>query len=314
MLPGRVLLLRNPRARGAPSEAALHAAALPLVARGWHLDLHSTTGPGEASGIAAQAAVAGYDVVVAVGGDGTVHEVLQGLAGTATALGTVPAGTVNVWAKESAAPRGAGRALAFLPRARAARIDVGRVTFGDGSSRRFLLMCGVGLDAGVVRLVGAGGPGKRLLGSAWYAAAGLAYAIRAAPVRTAIEVGGERFERELFLAVVGNTRRYGGIASLTDAALADDGLLDVAAFSGRSLGDRVRLVARGLRGGLERRTGGGIDYTRGAEVRMTSERPLAVQADGEYVGETPVTISVEPRALTVLLAPEPNPLLTGEVD
>ena len=76
----------------------------------------------------------------------------------------------------------------------------------------------------------------------------------------------------------------------------------------------MRLVARGLRGGLERRTGGGIDYTRGVEVRIMSERPLAVQADGEFIGETPVTITVEPHALTVLLAPEPNPLLSGEVD
>ena len=49
-------------------------------------------------------------------------------------------------------------------------------------------------------------------------------------------------------------------------------------------------------------------------MRIAPERTLPVQADGEYVGETPVTITVEPRALTVLLAPEPNPLLSGEVD
>ena len=69
-----------------------------------------------------------------------------------------------------------------------------------------------------------------------------------------------------------------------------------------------------LRGGLDRHVGGGVDYTRGVEVRIEPERPLSVQADGEYVGETPVTITVEPRALTVLLAPGPNPLLSGEVD
>ena len=314
MLPGRVLLLRNPKSRRAPPEAALREAADPLVARGWLVDIESTTGPGDATRIAAAAAASGYDAVVAAGGDGTVHEVMQGLAGTSTALGVVPAGTANVWAQEAGVPGGAARALAFLARARTARIDVGRVSFEDGTSRRFLLMCSVGLDAEVVRRVGAGGAPKRLAGGAVYAATGLAVLARAAPTRTAIEVDGRRTERDLYLAVVGNTRLYGGLARITGAALADDGALDVCAFSGGGLAGRLGLVARALRGGLDRRTGGGIDYTRGAEVRIAPERPLPVQADGEYIGETPVTVTVEPRALTVLLAPEPNPLLSGEVD
>ena len=123
MLPGRVLLLRNPRARRAPSERKLHAAAEPLVARGWHVDVASTTGPGEATRIASTAAASGYHAVVAVGGDGTVHEVVQGLAGTSTALGVVPAGTANVWAHEAGAPAGAGRAPALPARPPAAPIQ-----------------------------------------------------------------------------------------------------------------------------------------------------------------------------------------------
>ncbi len=314
MLPGRVLLLRNPRARRAPSEPKLHAAAEPLVARGWHVDVTSTTGPGEATRIASTAAASGYHAVFAVGGDGTVHEVVQGLAGTETALGVVPAGTANIWAHEAGVPRDAARALAFLACARAARIDVGRVTFADGTTQRFLLMCSVGLDAEVVRRVGGGGVLKRLLGGVVYGATGLAALARATPTRTAIDVDGHRAERDLYLAVVGNTRLYGGLARITGAALADDGALDVCSFSGHGLRDRLALVVRALRGGLDHRAGGGIDYTRGVEVRIAPERPLPVQADGEYIGETPVTITVEPRALTVLLAPEPNPLLSGEVD
>ena len=314
MPPRRVLLLRNPRARRAPSEAALRAAAAPLVEGGWHIDVRSTAGPGDASRIAADAAAEGLDAVVAVGGDGTVHEAVQGLAGTATALGVVPAGTANVWARESGAPRGVRRALAFLARARAARIDVGRATFPDGTSRRFLLMCGVGLDAEVVRRIGAGGAAKRLVGPAWYAAMALAVGARTRPARAVIEIDGAPIERDLHLAVIGNTRLYAGFAHLTGDALADDGALDVAAFSGGGLADRVRLAARALRGGLARRAGGGIDYARGAEVRIASEPPLPVQADGELLGETPVTLTVEPRALTVLLAPEPNVLLSGETE
>ena len=73
----------------------------------------------------------------------------------------------------------------------------------------------------------------------------------------------------------------------------------------------LRLTARGLRGGLQTRAGDGIDYLRGADVRIEPERPLAVQADGEYIGETPLRLGVAPRALSVLLARGPNPLLSG---
>lgn len=313
MVPGTVLLLLNPIARRAPSEDALRKAAGPLVERRWHVDVESTTGPGDATRIAAEAVARGYNAVIAVGGDGTAHEVVQALAGTTTALGVVPAGTANVWAKEAGVPRGARRALSSLLRARTARVDVGRASFEDGTSLRFLLMCSAGLDADVMRRV-AGSARKRFMGRAAYAASGLTRLVRANPVRTAVEVDEARGEHDLYLAVAGNTRGYGGIASLTNAALADDGALDIVTFSGRRLAGRFALAARALRGGLDRRASGGIEYGRGAVVRIAPERPLAVQADGEYIGETPVTVTIEPRALTVLLAPEPNPLLTGEVE
>ena len=313
MVPGSVLLLRNPRARRAPSEDALLRAAETLIERRWRVDIESTSGPGDATRIAAEAVARGYNAVIAVGGDGTVHEAVQALAGTSTALGAVPAGTANVWAEEAGVPRGARRALTSLLRARTARIDVGRATFEDGSSRCFLLMCSAGMDAEVMRRV-AGSARKRLMGRAAYAASGLARLVRANPARTAVEVDGALAEHDLYLAVAGNTRGYGGIAHLTSAALADDGALDVVTFSGRGFMGRVPLVARALRGGLHHRARGGIGYGRGSRVRIAPERPLPVQADGEYIGETPITITVEPRALTVLLAPEPNPLLTGEMD
>lgn len=313
MVPGTVLLLLNPNARRAPSEEALRKAAEPLVERRWHVDIESTSGPGDATRIAAGAAARGYNAVIAVGGDGTAHEAVQALAGTTTALGVVPAGTANVWAKEAGVPRGARRALSFLLRARTARMDVGHASFEDGSHRRFLLMCSAGLDAEVMRRV-AGGMRKRLMGRVAYAASGLARLARTQPVGTSVEVDGARKEHELYLAVVGNTRGYGGFARLTNAALADDGALDIVTFSGCRLAGRFALATRALRGGLDRRAHGGIEYGRGAVVRIAPERPLPVQADGEYIGETPVTITVEPRALTVLLAPEPNPLLTTEVE
>ena len=71
----------------------------------------------------------------------------------------------------------------------------------------------------------------------------------------------------------------------------------------------ARAFGRGLRGALPSRAGGSADYLRGARIRIEPETPLAVQADGEYLGETPLTLSVEPRALDVLVAPRPHALL-----
>ena len=306
-----MLVVRNPAARRAPSEAALRSALVPLRAAGATIELLSTTAPGHARELAAAAARDGIEVVVAVGGDGTVHEVANGLAGSETALAAVRAGTANVWAKEAGIPSGVERALAWIAEARRARIDLGRAEVAGGSERYFLLMCSAGLDAEIVRRVGEGGRRKRWLGRAWYALLGLERGLRAPSVAARIGVDGEAIERPLLFAVAGNTRLYGGLVRLTGAARADDGLLDLVAFSGGGLPARLRLTARGLRGGLQTRAGDGIDYLRGADVRIEPERPLAVQADGEYIGETPLRLGVAPRALSVLLARGPNPLLSG---
>ena len=134
-------------------------------------------------------------------------------------------------------------------------------------------------------------------------------------MQTRLSVDGAALERRLLFAVAANTRLYGGFLRLASDARADDGLLDLAAFSGSGPATRLRLAARALRGGLRgdlhERAGGGIDYLRGATIEIEPERPLAVQADGEYLGETPLRLSVAPRALDVLIARGPTPLLAG---
>ena len=312
-----LLIVHNPAAGRAPAERALIEAAAPLRAAGAEVELRPTAGPGHARELAAAAARGGVDAVVAAGGDGTIHEVANGLAGSGAALAAVRGGTANVWAREAGAPRDPARALRLLATARRVRIDLGVAEPAGGpaggGARRFLLMCSAGLDAETVRRVGEGGRAKRWFGRAWYALAGAERALRAPAVRARIRAGETAIERPLLLAVAGNTRLYGGVARLTGAARADDGLLDLAAFSARGPLGRLRTVARGLRGGLRGdlavRAGGGIDYLRAARIRIEPDRPLAVQADGEYLGETPLALGVEPRALDVLIAPGPNPLL-----
>ena len=120
MLPRSLLIVRNPRARRAPSEAALREAAAPLRAKGVAIELRSTSAPGHAREIAAEAARDGVDLLVAAGGDGTIHEAINGLAGSDTALSAIPSGTANVWAREVGIPRGAARSRGSRTRAASA--------------------------------------------------------------------------------------------------------------------------------------------------------------------------------------------------
>ena len=245
-------------------------------------------------------------VVVACGGDGTVREVANGLVGTETALGVIPAGTANVWAKEARLPRHAETAFQLLPRLRAVKVDTGVL-----NGEHFLLMCSVGFDAATVRDLDAS-QSKRLFGRYVFALKGVVEAVTAEPVRARITGDGETLERELLMAVAGNTRLYGGVLHLTRGARMDDGLLDLALFSGGSLGRKLALTARAVRGQLEGDASSGVsglDYARGSTVRIETERPMPVQADGEYIGETPIELGVARQSLRVLMAPQPNALL-----
>jgi diacylglycerol kinase (ATP) len=308
--PRTLLVIRNPGARRAGDEDQLWAATEPLRALGWQVEMQTTTAPGSATALAAAAAERGVEVVAACGGDGTLHEIVNGLAQSETALAVIPTGTANVWAREASVPRDLGRAFRLVSLGRRERVDLG-VVEGTFGRRYFLLMCGIGLDAEVVRRVGQGSRGKRRLGRTWYGLLGAGAVLRAHATDAILAFDGEMLRRPLLQAVAGNTQLYGGVMRLTSDARIDDGLLDFCTFSGKGRMRQVGLAARALRGQLHRRPAKGIDYFRRECIEVRTERPLPVQADGEYIGETPVTLSVAPRSLTVLLAPRPN-VLFGE--
>ncbi len=316
------LIIRNPKARRARPGAELLAAAQPLRDLGWEIDLETTAGAGEATAIARQAAEHGVSVVVAAGGDGTVLEVANGLAGgpagARPALAVVPGGTANVWAIEAGIPHDPLAALMLLERGRRATVDLGRVAIGEGPERRFLLMCSTGIDAEVVRRV-EGRPGlKRRLGRAAFVWPSLRAVFAGRATEATVVADGETTRRRLLLAVAGNTRLYGGLLQLTGAARMDDGLLDLVTFEASRgwmpgvLG-RVLLALRAARGGLATARTGGIEYQRVRELTIEPERALPVQADGEYIGDcspgAPLRIAVDPAAIEVVLARRPTPLL-----
>ncbi len=292
--PGvRALIVFNPAAgQAAALEQALHDAQDVWRSNGWTVDLRPTTGPGDATCIAREAAREGYQVVVAAGGDGTVNEVVNGLAGSATALAALPIGTVNVWVRELGMPLQPRAAAEAILHARVERIDLGRA--GD---RYFLLMAGVGFDAEVTAEVRS--QEKRRLGVLAYALRVVSLGLRFQGSRATILIDGRRVRARVLMVVLGNSQLYGGFVKMTARASVNDGLLDVCIIRGKSLlSAPMRLLAIALR---RYTRDSEVEYHRARVVRIEAPRPLAVQVDGDHIGHTPMQFEAVPGALYALL-------------
>ncbi len=286
----RACIVYNRFARNAPAIDRLQAAA-EGAGPGWQIDIFNTDSPGHATQLARDAAAAGASAVFACGGDGTVNEVVNGLAETPAALGVLRGGMGDVFAREVGISRRVEAALTSQLAGDRRRFDLGKV-----NDRRFLLMAGVGIDAEVVHAV----PDvwKRRLGSTSYALWTVKRLLRYRPTRVELTIDGVSRTADLSWLLLGNTRSYGGIARITSQALVDDGYLDAYLFEGRGY---VWKALTALRLALRRHHGArGVSFHR--LQQLTIETPgLAVQADGEYIGQTPLTFSVDPQALDVLL-------------
>lgn len=308
----RALLVVNPVARGLPPLRQIQEAADWLRTRGWEVSLETTAGPGDATRLASRAAARGPSVVVACGGDGTIHEVVNGLAGSEAVLAAIPGGTANVWARDARLPRKPLEAARIIEGGHCRRLDLGLIEWEEGVGRKgqqryFLLMAGIGLDAHVVARVDKSL--KRRLGAVAYVltAAREAFRYRSQPVELVLD-GRERRSLRLGWMLAGNTRCYGGVKRITSRAQADDGLLDLLVFPGynllRAAGYALAILAGRHHGAP------GVTYRRVAEVEVAGPSSLPVQADGEFLGYTPLKLRVVPGALQALLPDEPNPLFS----
>ena len=281
---------------------ALEAAAIWMTEHGMPTEICLTERPRHAHQLAADAVRAGMEMVVAAGGDGTVNEVVQALAGHATALGVLPIGTVNVWAREMGIPLKMAQARELLVSGARRRVDLGRA-----GSHYFLLMAGIGFDAEVARRVERGLLKRWGLKLLEYAATAGFLSMTRPATRIGMRCDGKRRSTEALMVLIGNTRLYGGAFRFAKHAVADDGLLDVVIVGGGSLLARVGVLARALarRGSLGPR----VRYERCRTIRLESSVPLPVQVDGEVIGTLPMTFSIVPGALNVIVPADAPPEL-----
>ncbi len=258
---------------------------------------YETTAEDPGTGQAREALVAGAGLVCPLGGDGTVRAVATALLDTGIPLGLLPAGTGNLLARNLGLPLDDLRAaLAVAVTGRDAGVDAGMVAFDERDPELFLVMAGMGLDAEAV--AGASVELKRRFGWVAYAFSGLKSLVRSGfSVRVA--AGGQRaFSQHATTVMIGNCGELTAGVRLMPDARVDDGLLDVAVVSPRSLGSWLAVAAYIL---TRHRVGhSAIAHLRGPRVRIIAAEPVDAQLDGDAVGAvTTVTCSVRPGSLIV---------------
>lgn len=297
----RSKLIVNPRSGPWDVRRELPVILNHLEEHGWRTTLHTTTRAGEATQLARQARDEGLDAVFVAGGDGTINEVINGLAESPVALGVLPAGTGNVWAKELGLPTRSPRHL--LPLVDAVRALVPGasrcIDLGKANGRYFLQWAGLGLDAEVTYAMEPRTRSQRRLGTLTYIVAGVAAAAQLVGTRARIWIDDERIYRRSILIVISNSQLYGGKVRIATDARLDDGLLDVSVFAGTGFASAIRTVL-GVVTGLHVHDPRHSVY-RGAVIRVEAEKPMPVHVDGEPFGTTPFECQVVPRALTVLI-------------
>ncbi|MFB6893812.1 diacylglycerol kinase, partial [Kitasatospora sp. NPDC056327] len=250
----------------------------------------------------ARAAVAsgGCDALVVVGGDGMINLGLQAVAGTATPLGIVPAGTGNDHARAHGLPRGDPEAAADVVAAgRTRTLDLGRVTGADGSTRWFGSVLASGFDSLVSdRTNRLRWPRGRLR---YHLAIAVEFAnLRPLPFRITLADGTE-ITRALTLAAVGNTGSYGGGMPICPDADPADGLLDVTLVDAMPRHRIARFLPTLLKG--THVTHPEVTTHRTPSLRLSS-RGITAYADGEFMAPLPLTVTAVPGALR-LLVPAP---------
>ena len=290
----KVRAILNPRAGVAP------AAARRAVERGrdsWSdYVVYLTREPGHATELAREAVDAQADLVIAVGGDGTVNEVARGLMGGGAALGIVPVGSGNGLARALRLPLRPARALAALDGGVRRSIDVGRLNGG-----LFLNVAGTGFDAAVgAAFQRAGGRGGRrgLLG---YLRLSLAEVLGYRPQPLVLEANAERRSFRPLMITFANGPQYGSGAVINPGGRLDDGRLEVVSFDYEGpIFELLRAAPRLFLGGLEKvRRYQRLSTTRAV---VTADSPLQIHRDGDPV-ESAGRIDVElvPRALDVIV-------------
>lgn len=295
---GRTLIVFNPAAGQEEPERVRRLLGGAFAVRGASFDLVETTGAGDAERLARQGAERGYRAVVAAGGDGTIAEVITGLAGSTVPLGIVPQGTGNQLAANLGIPADVEGAVDAVVNGTLLPMDLGRL--GDG--RFFSLIAGAGWDAEVMAAC------TRDLKDRWgfgaYLFAGLRKIVTPPSARFRITTDGETFEIDAASVLVANVGQlfhelFPVELHIGPGVSFHDGLLDVCIFAPRSVADVAAVLWKVAfrQFSSDQR----MIYLQARDIYIESDPPVVTQADGDCIGQTPFAAHAVPGGVRVLV-------------
>ena len=297
------VIIYNPAAGRYSVKPFIKYAVKELESAGWNVDAAETKSGAHTIELAKQASAEKKDAVFAVGGDGTIGNIVNGLIGTDTALGVLPSGTANVWSIELGLrpftwtrPWVLRKNASILANARCRSVDVGTC-----NQFSFMMWAGIGLDALAVHSIEPRIRLEKFFAMPEFTAKTILQAAQWSGVKLRLWVDDVEVEGNYIVAVSTNIRHYlGGLSNLSPDAYLDDGLLDIWLFSGSNLGDALRHAYNMWRG-----------YHVNAEdvrritfnnLRVEGESPFWIQTDGEPRGSAQqAEINIHARALKMLM-------------
>lgn len=280
------LVILNPAARGERAQRLRERVAALIDGA----ELRSTSRRGHAQAIAREGAREGFSKIIAAGGDGTVNEVVNGIAGTDAALGLLPLGTMNVFATELGLPTSdLQRCWRITQESPARLVDLPRA-----NGKHFVQLAGVGLDAQVVQETSAAF--KKSFGPLSYVVSAAQIAARQPPLLR-VESDHASTEEGSFV-LVGNGRLYGGPFPFFKKAVIDDGLFDVLVFKRLNYLEMLRYLQDVIFS--SQITSPEVEYFQTTSLRVSSDHAVPVEIDGELIGNCPVEFTIQRHGLRVL--------------
>lgn len=314
----RVALIYNPQSGQYSSRrnAALQGALRLLREAGIEAEALETDGPGSAKTLASEAVRNGFDTILACGGDGTVHEVLQCMVGTDVALGVMPLGTANALAQNLGLGTSPVKAVRKLLAAKPTRVPVGRIYYRDVAGAQqscyFTVAAGVGADALLMANLDAGL--KRRFGYALYVIeAARIWATNSFPLFSAdfsFNGNGNRRAADISQLLAVRVRSFGGlVGALAPGATLRNDMLNLITFKTRSRFRYLRFLLAVIAG---RHTfSGDVELLEAASVechaRNGSKIQIYVEADGEVLGALPAKMEIASETLTLLVPLDAQP-------
>jgi diacylglycerol kinase (ATP) len=298
----RAVVIYNPRSGTHDIQASLTGALEVFREQGWQIDLQRTQQAGDVERLSAAARQAGYQVVLTAGGDGSLNEAANALAHSEVALGTLPGGTANVWARQIGLPIPAPLYTAQMADAARALCTglVRPIDLGCTNERYFLLWSGTGLDAYVTSKIEPRPPWVKRWGVVGYGLRAAWHAVQYRGTPMTIRIDDQPVWRgRTLMVLISNIQLYAGIVRPSPEARVDDGWLDVCIFQGASFAYAARHFISIALGWTAQNPQ--LVNTRGRHIRIAAKLPTAVHVDAEPIGSTPIEVKVQPGALRVIV-------------